>query len=81
VELEKVRWMTLVVFQWMQGAGMEAEAVIDKRVEAIMIKRKWPEAEVTQTVDSWNFLKVLCVQLDGEERAELAAAVDHDGAW
>ena len=47
-----------------------------ERVEAI--KRKWPEAEVTRSTDSW---KVLCMQIGcnvvgNGERAELMAAID-----
>ena len=76
VEFEKVRWVTPVGFQWMQGGGEEVEAATDKRIEAI--KRKWPEAEVTRSTDSW---KVLCMQIDcnvvgNGERAELMAAID-----
>ena len=48
----------------------------DKRVEAM--KRKWLEAEVTRSTDSW---KVICMQIDcnvvgNGERAELMAAID-----
>lgn len=76
VEFEKVRWVTSVGFQWMQGGEEEVDAATNKQVEAI--KRKWPEAEVTRSTDSW---KVLCMQINcnvigNGERAELMATID-----